>query len=316
MFNICKRTYRKNVMKVIINPKYIYLQKRIESILDCFEMDGDIVYDGRNILKRINLDNVDVVVKSFKKPHVINRVIYSFFRQSKAERSYLYSMELQKRGFDTPDPIAMIEQYSKALLSHSYYICCYDNGETVRSLMDGKVEGNEDKLLAFARYTVALHQAGILHLDYSPGNILIHRNGVNEYRFSLVDVNRMQLLSDIDCDTVCRNMCRLCISREVLTYIMTEYATLRGWNVSATVQLALYYSDKFFIHYVYRRAARKETVKHIHSFILMFRLSRSIRNLLFKKSSISRTLLKLEKRIYTTYLSKYDYCDLLSFDYQ
>ena len=81
--------------------------------------------------------------------------------------------------------------------------------------MDGKVEGNEDKLSAFARYTAALHKAGILHLDYSPGNILIHQNETNEYSFSLVDVNRMQLLSDIDCDMVCRNMCRLCISREI-----------------------------------------------------------------------------------------------------
>ena len=114
----------------------------------------------------------------------------------------------------------MIEQFQDGLLSHSYYICCYDGGETVRSLMDGKVEGNEDKLSAFARYTAALHQAGILHLDYSPGNILIHQNETNEYSFSLVDVNRMQLLSDIDCDTVCRNMCRLCISREVLTYML------------------------------------------------------------------------------------------------
>ena len=92
----------------------------------------------------------------------------------------------------------MIEQFQSGLLSHSYYICCYDGGETVRSLMDGKVEGNEDKLSAFARYTAALHQAGILHLDYSPGNILIHQNDADEYSFSLVDVNRMQLLSDID----------------------------------------------------------------------------------------------------------------------
>ena len=76
--------------------------------------------------------------------------------------------------------------------------------------------------------------------------------------FSLVDVNRMQLLSDIDCDTVCGNMCRLCISREVLTYIMTEYASLRGWDIKSTVSLALRYSDQFFTHYIYRRAARKE----------------------------------------------------------
>lgn len=168
-------------------------------------------------------------------------------------------MELQKHGFNTPEPIAMIEQFQKGLLTNSYYVCCYDNGETVRYLMDGKVEGNEDKLLAFARYTFALHQAGILHLDYSPGNILIHQNGANEYSFSLVDVNRMQLLPEIDCDKVCRNMCRLCISREVLAYIMTEYASLRGWDVAATVKLALYYSDQFFTHYIYRRAARKRS---------------------------------------------------------
>ena len=209
-------------MRVIVNPKYAHLQKEIEEIPRSFQEKGDVVYDGRNVLKRIGLGSIDVVVKSFKKPHIINRVVYSFFRQSKAERSYIYSMEIQQHGFDTPEPVAMIEQFQSGLLSHSYYICCYDGGETVRSLMDGKVEGNEDKLSAFARYTAALHQAGILHLDYSPGNILIHQNDANEYSFSLVDVNRMQLLSDIDCDTVCRNMCRLCISREVLTYIMTE----------------------------------------------------------------------------------------------
>lgn len=245
-------------MRVIVNPKYAHLQKEIEEVPRSFQNEGDVVYDGRNVLKRISLGSIDVVVKSFKKPHIINRVVYSFFRQSKAERSYIYSMEIQQHGFDTPEPVAMIEQFQDGLLSHSYYICCYDGGETVRSLMDGKVEGNEDKLSAFARYTAALHQAGILHLDYSPGNILIHQNETNEYSFSLVDVNRMQLLSDIDCDTVCRNMCRLCISREVLTYIMTEYASLRGWDVESTVSLALRYSDQFFTHYIYRRAARKE----------------------------------------------------------
>ena len=303
-------------MRVIVNPKYAHLQKEIEEIPRSFQEKGDVVYDGRNVLKRIGLGSIDVVVKSFKKPHIINRVVYSFFRQSKAERSYIYSMEIQQHGFDTPEPVAMIEQFQSGLFSHSYYICCYDGGETVRSLMDGKVEGNEDKLSAFARYTAALHQAGILHLDYSPGNILIHQNDANEYSFSLVDVNRMQLLSDIDCDTVCRNMCRLCISREVLTYIMTEYASLRGWDVESTVSLALRYSDQFFTHYIYRRAARKEKERHIVSLILFFRLYRSVRKFFSWEPHISRFLLKKEKRIYDTYLCKYDYCELLSADYQ
>lgn len=302
-------------MRVIINPKYAHLQKHIEGIPDFFENEGDVVYDGRNILKRVNLDNVDVVVKSFKKPHIINRVVYSFFRQSKAERSYIYSMEIQKHGFETPEPVAMIEQYQRGLLSRSYYICCYDSGETVRGLMGEGVQGNEDRLLAFARYTAALHQAGILHLDYSPGNILIHQNEPNQYSFSLVDVNRMQLLSDIDCDTVCRNMCRLCTSQEALVYIMTEYASVRGWDVKYTVDLSLYYTNQFFKRYVFRRAARKETAKHIVSRILIFRLSRSCRSLFSQSSGAYRCLWKKEKDIYDTYLQKYDYQNIFFKDY-
>ena len=90
-------------MRVIVNPKYTHLQKQIEEIPKFFADEGKVVYDGRNILKRISLDNVDVVVKSFKKPHIINRVVYSYFRQSKAARSYIYSMELQYSGTDCHD---------------------------------------------------------------------------------------------------------------------------------------------------------------------------------------------------------------------
>ena len=101
-------------------------------------------------------------------------------------------------------------------------------------------------------------------------------------------------------------MCRLCISREVLAYIMTEYASLRGWDVAATVKLALYY----------RRAARKEKSKHIVSHILLFRLCRSTRKFLSWEPHFSHYLLAKEKHIYDTYLCKYDYCDLLSSDYR
>lgn len=302
-------------MRVVINPKYEYLQSQIENIPKQFEKEGEVVYDGRNVLKRACVEGIDIVVKSFKKPHLVNRFVYSYFRKSKAARSYFYSMEIMRSGFGTPEPVAMIEQSVCGLLSHSYYVCRYDDGETVRSLMSEAVAGNEDKLKAFARFTVDLHDAGILHLDYSPGNILIH-SIEHKYRFSLVDVNRMQILSKIDCDIVCRNMCRLCTSREVLTYIMAEYATLRGWDVSSTIKLALYYSDQFFTRYIYRRAAKKEKSKHIVSYILLFRIFRSMRKGFFWLPFASRTLLKKEKHIYDTYLSKYDYCALLTPDYQ
>ena len=58
-------------MRVIVNPKYAHLQKEIEEIPRSFQEKGDVVYDGRNVLKRIGLGSIDVVVKSFKKPHII-----------------------------------------------------------------------------------------------------------------------------------------------------------------------------------------------------------------------------------------------------
>lgn len=302
-------------MRVVINPKYEYLQSQIENIPKQFEKEGEVVYDGRNVLKRACVEGIDIVVKSFKKPHLINRLVYSYFRKSKAARSYFYSMEIMRSGFGTPEPVAMIEQSVCGLLSHSYYVCRYDDGGTVRSLMSGTVADNEDKLKAFARFTFDLHNAGILHLDYSPGNILIHSTE-NKYHFSLVDVNRMQILSKIDCDIVCRNMCRLCTSREVLTYIMAEYATLRGWDVRSTIKLALYYTNQFFKRYVFRRAVRKEKSKHIISHILLFRLSRFCRSFFPESSSFSHGLWKKEKDIYDVYLEQYDYQNIFLEDYR
>ena len=73
-------------MRVIVNPKYAHLQKEIEEIPRSFQEKGDVVYDGRNVLKRIGLGSIDVVVKSFKKPHIINRVVYSAIKS----RAFLY----------------------------------------------------------------------------------------------------------------------------------------------------------------------------------------------------------------------------------
>ena len=53
-------------MRVIVNPKYAHLQKEIEEIPRSFQEKGDVVYDGRNVLKRIGLGSIDVVVKSFR----------------------------------------------------------------------------------------------------------------------------------------------------------------------------------------------------------------------------------------------------------
>lgn len=45
----------------------------------------------------------------------------------------------------------------------------------MREFEEGGIAGREDILEAFAAFTVDLHKKGVLHLDYSAGNILFDK---------------------------------------------------------------------------------------------------------------------------------------------
>ena len=98
-------------MKVVINPKYNFLTDFIYHLPGCFFKDGETIYQGRNILKKYDIQGYRLIVKRFKRPNIINQIVYSFFRRSKARRSFDYSLEVQKRGFGVADPIAYKKRF-------------------------------------------------------------------------------------------------------------------------------------------------------------------------------------------------------------
>ena len=164
-----------------------------------------------------------MIVKRFKRPNIINQIVYSFFRRSKARRSFDYSLEVQKRGFGVADPIAYIEIKHGGLLTDSYYISLYmERMEELREYMAVYRAEDRELRLAFARFTAQLHKAEILHVDYSPGNILVKKQA-GSYVFALVDVNRMKFKS-ISVVDACKNLARLATSRKVLDEVACEYA--------------------------------------------------------------------------------------------
>jgi len=84
-------------LKNTINFNSSYLSQQIEiiNIIDNFNTSGIIFGDGnRNVIKLFDLDSVKVNVKSFKKPHLLNSIIYRYFRKSKARRSFEYANKL------------------------------------------------------------------------------------------------------------------------------------------------------------------------------------------------------------------------------
>ena len=86
-------------MKVVINPKYNFLTDFIYHLPGCFFKDGETIYQGRNILKKYDIQGYRLIVKRFKRPNINKPDCIFFFRRSKARRSFDYSLEVQKRGF-------------------------------------------------------------------------------------------------------------------------------------------------------------------------------------------------------------------------
>ena len=53
-----------------------------------FSEKNKILQDKRNKIIQIDYNNKKYVIKSFKIPHIINKIAYTFFRDSKAKKSF------------------------------------------------------------------------------------------------------------------------------------------------------------------------------------------------------------------------------------
>ena len=179
--------------KYIINPKFNNFKDSLLNIQDIFYNSKESIHKARNELKIIELNGFKCVVKSFKVPHFINRVAYTFFRNGKAKKSYLNAMKLIELNVNTPEPIGIIEFFNAGLLSESYFISVYEPYDfTIREVFHHRVDDYAEILKQFVKFTYNIHQKSVWHIDYSLGNILITKNEDNSYKFSLVDINRME----------------------------------------------------------------------------------------------------------------------------
>lgn len=243
--------------KVIINPQYSHLEGFVRSLPLTFDNQGEIIQDSRNTIKKISIGDSLLNVKRYHKPILINRIIYSFFRKTKAYRAYYNALAIIAKGFDTPAPISFTEEYSGGLLALSYFVSTQITGvKEIREYYHQKVEGNEAFFTAFAQYSARLHEAGILHLDYSPGNILINEDE-NGYHFTLIDINRMKF-EKVDIRKGCGNFSRMFEHDETYIYLAKEYAKIRHADENECIKLILHYKQKF-----HEGRKRKERLKKL-----------------------------------------------------
>lgn len=232
--------------KIVINKEYTKLKEYLKALPDIFSTTGNTIYQGRNTIKTFQVDGASLNVKSFKKPHIINQFAYATFRESKAKRSYSYAKRLLDLGINTPTPIAYMEFSRPLLLKYSLYVCEHIEVDgQLRTLQMGTLEEHEALIVAFAKFTAKLHDLKVLHLDYSSGNIMYtYVNG--EYKFYLVDLNRMEFDKEIDIHKATHNFRRLWGSDEMLVLFAKEYAKARSFDIDDCLFLVFKYRQRFW----------------------------------------------------------------------
>ena len=182
----------------------------------------------RNTIKNLTSQNLNLNIKSFKVPHLVNRIAYSFFRKSKANRSFEYANDLIKKGIKTPKPFAYFEYSNLKLLHKSFYVSeQISYNLTFRELTTDLNYPDYDTILReFTRFTFDLHEKGVNFLDHSPGNTLIKKNdNTGKYDFYLVDLNRMNF-HVMSFEDRMKNFAKLTSRKDMVAVMSNEYAKL------------------------------------------------------------------------------------------
>ena len=219
-----------------INPSY---KDRLTQLVDRLK-EGKIpteaveIYKGRNQIYTLRIsDDLVVSIKAFRKPSFPNNFIYTNLRASKARRSYLYAEELLARNLPTPAPLAWVEIKKGGRLHESYYVCLQSSHEnTLRYWEKWEPELRDEVLSAYSCLLKKIHDAGILHHDLSPGNVLWTKDSqTGEIRFHLIDLNRMTLFRrPLTLDEAFSNFRNINLVEEETVRLGALYGAVIGMN--------------------------------------------------------------------------------------
>lgn len=236
--------------QIVIAPTYASWHEWIAQLPVAFDQQGTVIYDARNQIRLIAApDGREVCVKRFHAPRLLNRWIYSFLRLPKAVRAYNNAVELNKLGVHTPEAIAYILITRRGLLEESFLVT--KRSMLTRNMYEFRhhpVEGYESVIQALARFTSHMHEQGILHKDYSPGNILFDVMKDGSVSFDIVDINRVRFSRPVSCEEGCHNFCRLWGKEDFFILLASEYAKARGFDERECVRLTLKYWRRFWAH--------------------------------------------------------------------
>lgn len=181
-------------IKVKVNTEFKNTKGFLMTLPSTFANNGQTLKNDRNEIKIIEHEGLKLCIKSFNRVTAFNRYMYSWFRATKAKRSYRVACRLKQAGIGTPQPVGYVEVYGKwHILEKAYYVSLYlDYQFDMKDVLEKTIDCQEIILSRFAHeMATVVHPAGAWHNDLSPGNVLIKRMGKDDWTFSFIDLNRL-----------------------------------------------------------------------------------------------------------------------------
>jgi len=204
----------------------------VQAISDCSRLlsdrDTEILLDRRNRVGVVALpqqdeSKVEIVIKEFRSRGA-NR-LKSLFLRGKAFKSWRGAVALVERGIETPPPVAYLEKRKGLFLDQSFFLAERVGGaEEIRFLFP-KLPPSELRrlLVSLSQHLSTCHKKGILHRDLSDGNILVKEDKPGEFRFYLIDTNRIRTKKRIDLLSGVENLIRLGVPLDFQRFFLQHY---------------------------------------------------------------------------------------------
>lgn len=217
-------------MDLIFSTGYSHYKDDIIEILQNFTSQGTLIGNAnRNTVKYFSVKDIKINFKSFKQPNSFNRIVYKHFRKSKARRSFEYANVLLARNFNTPQPIAFLENFNFFGLTSSYYISEHlSDTFTLRDVLGNPDFKDREKIIkSYTWLMFELHESGIEFIDNSSANFLIRKTN-ETYTFFMVDLNRMNFHEELTLSKRLKNFSKLTNDIDIIKIISAEYGLLFG----------------------------------------------------------------------------------------
>ena len=228
-------------MKVHIHPHYAAYESLIRAI-PAGEYEREEVYcNRRNTVEKIRLGDKFFVLKKYKRPALINCLIYTWFRKSKARRAFEYAELFLQRGIETAAPVAYIEIKKNGFFHTGYFLSEFLSYPLVANAdkTDMNLEERDALMHDLVLFTLKLHLNKVLPLDYNPKTIFYHKED-GKYNFALIDINRLKLGKVPGIRLSMAAFSQLGILASDFTKVIPWYAEKRGFDLQECIFFILF----------------------------------------------------------------------------